>query len=65
MKAYEIWFEPTKKGKEVFGWKEEKVSDKPYTNKEDAQLDCYPENCDDPTPDKYEYGRYVLREIDL
>lgn len=76
MKKYQIWFVPTEKGKAAFKWEEQPYRNWNYITKtydeptiysenqlEDAQLECYLLNADDPAPDAQEYSSYKLREV--
>ena len=59
---YEIWFEPTAKGKKSIGWPEKKVSENPMTADEAAYW-IYESTLEEPSPDFFEFGRYVMRKV--
>ena len=61
MKTYRVWFEPTEKGAEAFGWKAEPVG-LPADDPEDAAAECYERSLEERAPDFCEYARYVVRE---
>lgn len=57
---YELWYAPTLLGQTAFGWKHKLKDIYDAADLEDAHFDCYILNCDEPAPDKYNYGRYIL-----
>lgn len=60
---YEVWFVPTEKGRKAFGWTESRYGGPGSSSLEDARLDAYIANQDDPAPDAREYGKYVVRRV--
>jgi hypothetical protein len=58
---YQVWFVPTEKGKKAFGWTE-RSSSAPMSA-EDASMEAYLMNADEPATDAREYGEYKVREI--
>lgn len=62
-KQYQVWFVPTEKGKKAFGWVEKLFGGPELMTADDAGLEAYIANLDDPAPDKREYGAYVVRKV--
>lgn len=60
---YQIWFEPTERGREAFGWVAKPIGG-PSSSKEEAEFGCYELGLEEPAPDWREYSRYVVREIE-
>jgi hypothetical protein len=60
--AWQIWRVSTAKGKEFPGWKDGPIGPV-YDDEEEASLARYLEWADDPVPDKADYYRLELREV--
>jgi hypothetical protein len=58
---YRVWWIPTKLGMETFGWEPKFISE--HNNEEDAMMEAYMLDCDDPAPDKRDYAGYYLIKI--
>lgn len=59
---WQVWFEPTQKGKEAFNWEARPLGE-PINNPDDASFECYLAKLEEPSPDFTEFGRYVVRPI--
>lgn len=62
-KRFQVWFVPTDKGKEAFGWKEELYGGDSLLTDEEAGFEAYLANLEEPAPDAAEYGSYKVREV--
>lgn len=60
-KRYQVWFVPTEKGKQSFGWQE--IGGPELMTAEDASFEAYCANLEEPAPDAREYGSYKVREV--
>jgi hypothetical protein len=60
---YNVWYMPTKKGMEIFGWEPKLISS--HDNIEDAQMDAYLSDADEPSPDKNEYANYYIAKVQV
>lgn len=57
---WSIWFVPTEEGQRAFDWRPRRLSAF-KASREDAELDRYLEDADEPAPDKHDYRRIELR----
>ena len=62
-KKYQVWFEPTEKGKKAFGWKAKRLGGPDLMTAEDASFEAYCANLEEPSPDAREYGSYKVRQV--
>jgi hypothetical protein len=63
VKQYQVWFEPTEKGKKAFGWTESRLGDDKLLTAEEASFEAYIANLEEPAPDAREYGSYKVRKV--
>lgn len=62
-KRYQVWFVPTSKGKEAFGWTETLYGSQEPLTADEASYEAYLANLEQSAPDAHEYGSYKAREI--
>lgn len=62
-KRFQVWFVPTEKGKEAFGWEEELYGSATLMTADEASFEAYLANLEEPAPDASEYGSYKVRKI--
>lgn len=58
---WSVWFVPTEKGKQDFGWRERRCGDPFYATQDDAAMEVYLQSSDWQVPDRHLYGGYELR----
>ena len=59
---YEVWYIPTLKGIKDFKWRPKLIST--HDNEEDANMDSYLSDVDEPAPDKHEYRGYFVIPVE-
>lgn len=63
VQKWQLWFVPTEKGRRGFGWKEEPIGQVFEATTEEADLERYLHDAEEPAPDKHEYRRIELRKV--